>query len=104
MSVYLGKQLLTPSTNNANTYPKLDHFNGGSDTTFVLSATPPNQSSILVFVDGVFQREGSSNAWTLSGSTIDFTTATPSGTDLATEQSFLPTVLTTVTNARSLPN
>ena len=109
---YLGKQLLTPSANNANTYPKLDLFTGdGSDTTFVLSTTPPSAGAIMVFVDGVFQREGSSNAWTLSGDTLTFTTA-PANTaniavmHLATEQSFLPTVVDrTVTNAKiSLSN
>ena len=109
---YLGKQLLTPSANNANTYPKLDLFTGdGSDTTFVLSTTPPSAGAIMVFVDGVFQREGSSNAWTLSGDTLTFTTA-PAYTaaiavmHLATEQSFLPTVVDrTVTNAKiSLSN
>ena len=109
---YLGKQLLTPSANNANTYPKLDLFTGdGSDTTFVLSATPPSAGALMVFVDGVFQREGSSNAWTLSGDTLTFTTA-PANTaaiavmHLATEQSFLPTVVDrTVTNAKiSLSN
>ena len=104
---YLGKQLLTPSANNANTYPKLDLFTGdGSDTTFVLSTTPPSAGAIMVFVDGVFQREGSSNAWTLSGDTLTFTAA-PANTaniavmHLATEQSFLPTVVDrTVTNAK----
>ena len=104
---YLGKQLLTPSANNANTYPKLDLFTGdGSDTTFVLSATPPSAGALMVFVDGVFQREGSSNAWTLSGDTVTFTGA-PANTaaiavmHLATEQSFLPTVTDrTVTNAK----
>ena len=109
---YLGKQLLTPSANNANTYPKLDLFTGdGSDTTFVLSTTPPSAGAIMVFVDGVFQREGSSNAWTLSGDTLTFTAA-PANTaniavmHLATEQSFLPTVVDrTVTNAKiSLSN
>ena len=109
---YLGKQLLTPSANNANTYPKLDLFTGdGSDTTFVLSTTPPSAGALMVFVDGVFQREGSSNAWTLSGDTLTFTTA-PANTaniavmHLATEQSFLPTVTDrTVTNAKiSLSN
>ena len=109
---YLGKQLLTPSANNANTYPKLDLFTGdGSDTTFVLSATPPSAGAIMVFVDGVFQREGSSNAWTLSGDTVTFTaapanTANISVMHLATEQSFLPTVVDrSVTNAKiSLSN
>ena len=104
---YLGKQLLTPSANNARTYPKLDLFTGdGSDTTFVLSTTPPSAGAIMVFVDGVFQREGSSNAWTLSGDTLTFTAA-PANTaniavmHLATEQSFLPTVVDrTVTNAK----
>ena len=109
---YLGKQLLTPSANNANTYPKLDLFTGdGSDTTFELSTTPPSAGAIMVFVDGVFQREGSSNAWTLSGDTLTFTAA-PANTaniavmHLATEQSFLPTVVDrTVTNAKiSLSN
>ena len=109
---YLGKQLLTPSANNANTYPKLDLFTGnGSLVNFVLSATPPSAGAIMVFVDGVFQREGSSNAWTLSGDTVTFTAA-PANTaaiavmHLATEQSFLPTVTDrTVTNAKiSLSN
>ena len=109
---YLGKQLLTPSANNARTYPKLDLFTGdGSDTTFVLSTTPPSAGAIMVFVDGVFQREGSSNAWTLSGDTVTFmaapaNTANISVMHLATEQSFLPTVVDrTVTNAKiSLSN
>ena len=109
---YLGKQLLTPSANNANTYPKLDLFTGnGSLVNFDLSTTPPSAGALMVFVDGVFQREGSSNAWTLSGDTVTFTTA-PANTanisvmHLATEQSFLPTVVDrTVTNAKiSLSN
>ena len=109
---YLGKQLLTPSANNARTYPKLDLFTGdGSDTTFELSTTPPSAGALMVFVDGVFQREGSSNAWTLSGDTVTFTGA-PANTaniavmHLATEQSFLPTVVDrSVTNAKiSLSN
>ena len=97
--VYLGKQLLTPSTNNANTYPKLDTFTGdGSDVTFECSATPPSAAALMVFVGGVFQREGSSNAWTLSGATVTFTAApanlaTIAVMHLATEQSFLPTVV-----------
>lgn len=95
---YLGKQLLTPSANNANTYPKLDLFTGDNSTAgFGLSATPPSAGAIMVFVDGVFQRHGSSNAWTLGGATVTFTTAPSTGANisvmhLATEQSFLPTV------------
>ena len=103
--VYLGKQLLTPSTDQADTTPLVEHFDGGSSS-YSLSRTPPNQSSILVFVHGVFQR-GSGNAYTLSGSTIDFTTATPSGTDavtvhyVATENNSVPTVAdASITNAK----
>ena len=103
--VYLGKQLLTPSTDQADTTPLVEHFNGGASS-YSLSRTPPNQSSILVFVHGVFQR-GSGNAYTLSGSTINFGSNTPSGTDavtvhyVATENNSVPTVAdATITNAK----
>ena len=103
--VYLGKQLLTPSTDQADTTPLVEHFDGGSSS-YSLSRTPPNQSSILVFVHGVFQR-GSGNAYTLSGSTINFGSNTPSGTDavtvhyVATENNSVPTVAdASITNAK----
>ena len=94
---YLGKQLLTPSANNANTYPKLETFTGvNNQVNFDLTTTPPSAGALMVFVDGVFQREGSSNAWTLGGARVTFTTAPAAGANisvmhLATEQSFLPT-------------
>ena len=105
--VYLGKQLLTPSTTEDATVPLVEHQNGdGSKVAFSLTRTPPNQSSILVFVDGVFQR-GSGNAYTLSGSTITFTGAPPSGTNnvtvhyVATQNNSVPTVAdATITNAK----
>ena len=105
--VYLGKQLLTPSTTEDDTVPLVEHQNGdGSKVAFSLTRTPPNQSSILVFVDGVFQR-GSGNAYTLSGSTITFTGAPPTGTNnvtvhyVATQNNSVPTVEdATVTNAK----
>ena len=103
--VYLGKQLLTPSTDKADTTPLVEHFNGGASS-YSLSRTPPNQSSILVFVHGVFQR-GSGNAYTLSGSTINFGSNTPSGTNavtvhyVATENNSVPTVAdASITNAK----
>jgi len=105
--VYLGKQLLTPSTTDDATVPLVEHQNGdGSETAFSLTRTPPNQSSILVFVDGVFQR-GSGNAYTLSGSTITFTGAPPTGTNnvtihyVATQNNSVPTVEdASITNAK----
>ena len=103
--VYLGKQLLTPSTTDDATVPLVEHFNGNA-TAYTLVRTPPNQSSILVFVDGVFQR-GSGNAYTLSGSTITFTGTTPAGTNnvtvhyVATQNNSVPTVAdATITNAK----
>ena len=107
---YLGKQLLTPSANNANTYPKLETFTtpaSGSVNAYIdLTTTPPSAGALMVFIDGVFQREGSSNAWTLGGARITFTATPANGANisvmhLATEQSFLPTVSdATVTNAK----
>ena len=103
--VYLGKQLLTPSTTDDATVPLVEHFNGNA-TVYALGRTPPNQSSILVFVDGVFQR-GSGNAYTLSGSTITFTGAPPTGTNnitvhyVATQNNSVPTVEdASITNAK----
>jgi len=103
--VYLGKQLLTPSTTEDATVPLVEHFNGNT-TAYSLVRTPPNQSSILVFVDGVFQR-GSGNAYTLSGSTITFTGTTPAGTNnvtvhyVATQNNSVPTVAdASITNAK----
>ena len=103
--VYLGKQLLTPSTDKADTTPLVEHFNGGASS-YSLTRTPPNQSSIIVFVHGVFQR-GSGNAYTLSGSTINFGSNTPSGTNavtvhyVATENNSVPAVSdASITNAK----
>ena len=103
--VYLGKQLLTPSTTDDATVPLVEHFNGNT-TAYSLVRTPPNQSSILVVVDGVFQR-GSGNAYTLSGSTITFTGAPPTGTNnvtvhyVATQNNSVPTVAdASITNAK----
>ena len=103
--VYLGKQLLTPSTDKADTTPLVEHFNGGASS-YSLTRTPPNQSSIIVFVHGVFQR-GSGNAYTLSGSTINFGSNTPSGTNavtvhyVATENNSVPAVAdASITNAK----
>lgn len=53
-----------------------DTFTGDStQTNFTLSQTPPNSNSILVFVGNVHQIPD--DAFTLSGATIQFTTAPP---------------------------
>ena len=75
--VYLGNVLQTASSATANTMPLVEYFSSdGTAQTVSLSRTPPNASSIAVFLDGVFQR-GAGNAYTLSGAGITFTGATP---------------------------
>ena len=79
--VYMGKQLLsTPEIT-----PHIDEFNGdGSTSVFTLTKTSigtPNGSRFLVFVDNVYQRYGSSYAYTVTGNVITFTSAPPTGTN-----------------------
>jgi len=80
--VYLGNELLTATPANSNTH--IDEFNGtGSATAFTLTRTPAanTAANYAVFIDNVYQRYGSSYAYTVTGSTINFTSAPPSGTN-----------------------
>ena len=80
--VYLGRTLLSMTTAQAS--PHIDEFNGnGSTTAFTLTQTPAGsgKENFIVFVDNVYQRYGSSYAFTVSGATITFTSAPPSGTN-----------------------
>lgn len=80
--VYLGRQLLVATT--ANSSPVFDQFSGdGNETTFALSETPVTNTAenFIVFVDNVYQRLGSSLAYTVSGSNIVFSSPPPSGTN-----------------------
>jgi hypothetical protein len=80
--IYMGRQLLTAQS--ANTETHIDEFNGdNSDTTFTLTRTPAanNAANFAVFVDNVYQRYGSSYAYTVNGATLTFTSAPPSGTN-----------------------
>ena len=64
--------------------PHIDEFNGnGSATAFTLTQVPSGSSAnnFLVFVDNVYQRYGSSCAYTVNGATLTFTAAPPSGTN-----------------------
>ena len=59
---------------------RADLFSGnGSTTAFTLSANPGAQANLDVSISGVQQRPGLDYAW-LSGTTITFTSAPPSGT------------------------
>lgn len=56
-----------------------DQFSGnGSTTAFTLSGSPPTKTLVNVFIDGVYQAQ---SKYTLSGTTLTFTTAPPSGTN-----------------------
>jgi len=79
--VYMGRQLLTAAATNSNTH--IDEFNGnGSTTAFTLTEVPASNTAenFMVFVDNVYQRHGSGLAYTVSGSTLTFSSAPPSGT------------------------
>ena len=80
--VYLGNEILTATSATSSTF--IDEFNGdGSDTTFTLTRTPAANSAnnFAVFVDNVYQRYGSSYAYTVVGDVLTFTSAPPSGTN-----------------------
>ena len=79
--VYMGRQLLTAAATNSNTH--INEFNGnGSTTAFTLTQVPASSSAenFMVFVDNVYQRHGTGLAYTVSGSTLTFSSAPPSGT------------------------
>ena len=80
--VYLGRS--TVAMVSAQASPHIDEFNGnGSTTAFTLTQVPSasNASNFIVFVDNVYQRYGSSYAFTVNGATLTFTSAPPSGTN-----------------------
>ena len=80
--VYLGNEVLTATPATSSTH--IDEFNGdGSDTTFTLTRTPAANSAhnFAVFVDNVYQRYGSSYAYTVVGDVLTFTSAPPAGTN-----------------------
>ena len=80
--VFLGRS--STSMVSALASPHIDEFNGNASTTaFTLTQTPSGNSAnnFLVFVDNVYQRYGSSYAYTVNGTTLTFTSAPSSGTN-----------------------
>ena len=60
------------------TSPTIDTFTGnGSATAYTLSLTPPNENYVQVYWDGVYQHH---SEYSVSGTTLTFTSAAPSGT------------------------
>jgi hypothetical protein len=72
--IYLGKQLTTPRAAGQET-TKQTFAGDGSTVTYTLTDPPVVPAGIMVFVDGILQREGSGNNYVSSGSTITFSTA-----------------------------
>ena len=79
--VFLGRSSVAMVSAQAS--PHIDEFDGdGSTTTFTLTQTPSasNAANFMVFVNNVYQRFGSSLAFTVNGTALTFTSAPPSGT------------------------
>ncbi len=54
----------------------------GSNTSFSLSPTPAASSNVSCFENGIQQQQGAGNDYTISGATITYLTAPPTGTKL----------------------
>ena len=54
----------------------------GSNVTFTLSPTPSASANVNCFENGLQQRQGAGNDYTISGATITYLTAPPTGTTL----------------------
>ena len=79
--IYLGKQVTVPRTAGQETTKQA--FSGdGTTTSFTLTDPPVVPAGVMVFVDGVLQREGSGNNFQSTGSTIIFSAAPESGCEI----------------------
>ena len=73
---YIGKEVLSSFTPTVK-----DSFDGDNSTTaFTLSKAVNLSTDIEVFVDNIQQEPGSGKAYTVSGTTLTFTEAPPTGT------------------------
>lgn len=59
--------------------PIITPYPNGSTTAFTLSIAPPAATAVSVFLDGLLQYSGAGLDYTISGSTITFTTAPDAG-------------------------
>jgi len=100
---YLGKDLVGILNENK----AVDTMTGdGSDTTLALSRTPGTVNNVEVFMDGILQTPGVE--YTLSGSTVTFTTAPETGVIVVAVSGNDSTIITpedlSVTTAKILDN
>ena len=74
----------------------VDSFSGNNSTTaFTLSIDPGDENNTRVFVDGVYQSKAN---YTVSGTTLTFSTAPPSGTAIEVESGNRSVTLPTTEN------
>lgn len=69
---------LAATTVSAVAPTKVDFSGTGAQTAFTLPSTPPQQSMVDVFIGGVYQNK---DQWSIAGSTLNFVTAPPAGTN-----------------------
>jgi hypothetical protein len=79
--IYLGKQLTTPRAAGQET-TKQSLTGDGVTTLFTLTDPPVVPAGIMVFVDGILQREGAGNNYVSGGSTINFNGAPDNGAEI----------------------
>lgn len=54
----------------------------GVNATFTLAQTPAPAGALMLFLNGILQRQGGGNDYTLAGSTVTFNTPPPAGDTL----------------------
>ena len=73
----------------------IDNFNGtGSQVDFVLTSTPSTENAIDVYINGLYQQK---DTFSLSGSTLTFSTAPPNGSTIEVKHQFVASVKGEVT-------
>jgi len=85
----IGSTSMKPPTGSVGADQLTDNMKGfttdtftanGSTAAFTLSETPPNANSVLVFVDGILQKITTN--YTISGSTLTFTSNPENGSEI----------------------
>ena len=79
--IYFGKQLTTPRAAGQET-SKQTFAGDGTTSVFTLTDPPVVPAGVMVFVDGILQREGSGNNYVSSGSIITFSVAPDSSAEI----------------------
>jgi len=90
LQVFAFKQKISDGSVSVNTFT-----GNGSTTAFTLSINPGDENNTRVFVDGVYQ---SKSNYAVSGTTLTFSTAPPTGTAIEVEIGNRNVTLDTTTN------